>query len=79
MHLYDVIFNLHLISNIHVKAFMFAGIYKKLGEWGCRKGYEDLDLWKQSVSNHLYWCAATSNGSISTLSACINCISMVFW
>ncbi|XP_052212037.1 uncharacterized protein LOC127831089 [Dreissena polymorpha] len=38
------------------------GIYKKLEAAGKKKGCEKVKAWSRSVSNHLYWCVAISNG-----------------
>lgn len=38
------------------------GVYKKLENAGKKKGCEKVKEWAHSVSNHLYWCAASSNG-----------------
>jgi len=40
----------------------FSGVYKKLVNAGKRKGCKKTKAWARSVSNHLYWCAATSDG-----------------
>ena len=37
-------------------------MYKKLELAGKKKGCEKVKAWARSVSNHLYWCAASSNG-----------------
>ena len=36
---------------------------KKIEAMGKRKGCDVLSRWSQSISNHLYFCAATSNGN----------------
>ena len=41
----------------------FVGIYKKLVCAGRRKGCEKIALWAKSISNHLYWCAASSDNN----------------
>ncbi|KAK3100232.1 hypothetical protein FSP39_016728 [Pinctada imbricata] len=38
------------------------GIYKKLVAAGKKKGCESVGEWARSVSNHLYWCASSSQG-----------------
>lgn len=38
------------------------GIYKKLEAAGKKKGCEKVKAWSRSVSNHLYWCVASSDG-----------------
>ena len=40
----------------------FSGVFKKLVNAGKKKGSEKTKAWAQSVSNHIYWCAATSDG-----------------
>ena len=37
-------------------------MYKKLELAGKKKGCEKVKAWSRSVSNHLYWCAASSDG-----------------
>ncbi|CAG2238342.1 unnamed protein product [Mytilus edulis] len=41
------------------------GIYKKLELKGksSKKGYQGIARWSRSISNHMYWCAASSNGN----------------
>ena len=43
------------------------GINRKLAAKARGKGCEDLLPWIQSVSNHLWWCCATSNGDAQLL------------
>ncbi|XP_053389672.1 uncharacterized protein LOC128552654 [Mercenaria mercenaria] len=38
------------------------GIFKKLQAVGKKKGCEKVQQWARSISNHLYWCAASSDG-----------------
>ncbi|KAJ8311197.1 hypothetical protein KUTeg_011260 [Tegillarca granosa] len=38
------------------------GIYKKLEAAGKRRSCKNLSDWARSISNHLYWCAASSEG-----------------
>lgn len=38
------------------------GIYKKLESSGKKKMCDKLLEWARSISNHIYWCAASSNG-----------------
>ena len=40
----------------------FSGVYKKLESSGKKKGCEKVKAWARSVSNHMYWCAASSGG-----------------
>ena len=42
-------------------------VVKKLNNKARLKGYEDLSPWIQSISNHLWWCAATCEGSVQLL------------
>lgn len=42
-------------------------IKKKLLAAGKFRGYEQLARWAQSVSNHLYWCASSSEGNDSEI------------
>ncbi|WAR31785.1 hypothetical protein MAR_034327 [Mya arenaria] len=39
------------------------GVNKKLEAAGRKKGCEKLKMWARSISNHLYWCAASSAGN----------------
>lgn len=43
-------------------ALFCPGIYKKLEAAGKKKGCEKVKAWARSVSNHLYWCVASSEG-----------------
>ncbi|XP_046339478.2 uncharacterized protein LOC124120650 isoform X2 [Haliotis rufescens] len=45
------------------------GIYKKLQKISKKKGLEIISLWAHSISNHLYWCAATSKGNAEEVQA----------
>ena len=42
-------------------------VVKKLTNKAKQKGCEDLAPWIQSISNHLWWSAATCNGSVQIL------------
>jgi hypothetical protein len=44
--------------------FYILGVYKKLEKIGKRKrkGFTIVGRWARSISNHIYWCAASSNG-----------------
>ena len=42
-------------------------IVKKLNKKAKLKKYEELSLWIQSISNHLWWCAATCEGNVTLL------------
>ncbi|XP_061183986.1 uncharacterized protein LOC133192121 isoform X2 [Saccostrea echinata] len=41
---------------------MAKGVFKKLEAIGKKKKYKQVGDWARSVSNHLYWCAASSEG-----------------
>ncbi|XP_052084466.1 uncharacterized protein LOC127721708 [Mytilus californianus] len=51
----------HMFDVWHVA----KGIYKKLELKGksLKKGYQGIARWSRSISNHMYWCAASSNGN----------------
>ncbi|KAK3099185.1 hypothetical protein FSP39_000706 [Pinctada imbricata] len=38
------------------------GVYKKIDAASKKKGHEVLGDWARSISNHIYWCAASSGG-----------------
>lgn len=40
----------------------FTGVYKKLEAAGKKKGCQKVKDWARSISNHMYWCAASSSG-----------------
>ena len=42
--------------------FIYSGVYKKLESAGKKRGCEKVKQWARSVSNHMYWCAASSDG-----------------
>ena len=42
-------------------------VVKKLSQKAKQKGCEELSPWIQSISNHLWWSAATCNGSVQLL------------
>ena len=42
-------------------------VVKKLNKKAKVKRYEELAPWIQSISNHLWWCAATCNGDVTLL------------
>ena len=42
-------------------------VVKKLTNKAKQKGCEELAPWIQSVSNHLWWCAATCDGNVQLL------------
>ena len=37
-----------------------TGLGKKIGKLAERKDCEDVGQWRQSISNHMYWCAAST-------------------
>ncbi|KAK3748872.1 hypothetical protein QZH41_016272 [Actinostola sp. cb2023] len=37
-----------------------TGLDKNVTQLGRRAGNERINLWKRSISNHLYWCAESS-------------------
>ena len=41
---------------------MFEGIQKKLEKLSKKRGCEAIGVWCRSISNHLYWAAASSKG-----------------
>ena len=42
-------------------------VVKKLTSKAQQKGCEELMPWIQSISNHLWWCAATCDGNVVLL------------
>ena len=42
-------------------------VVKKLNKKAKLKKYQELAPWIQSISNHLWWCAATCNGNVQLL------------
>ena len=42
----------------------FAGIKKKIVAKGKRSDCKILNDWIKGISNHVYWCAATSGGDV---------------
>ena len=40
-----------------------AGVYKKIVAAAKKKNCGILNLWAHSISNHMYWCAASSDGN----------------
>ncbi|KAL3877441.1 hypothetical protein ACJMK2_035147 [Sinanodonta woodiana] len=49
---------MHMFDVWHVA----KGVYKKLEAAGKRKGCDVVGRWARSISNHMYWCAASSCG-----------------
>ncbi|CAN7944942.1 unnamed protein product [Ixodes pacificus] len=49
----------HYFDGWHIS----KGIKKKLGAHAKRAGCSVLDIWIQPASNHLFWCAALSDGN----------------
>ena len=43
------------------------GTEKKIVTAGKKKGCEVLQKWSHSISNHMYWCAASSGGDGETM------------
>ena len=46
-----------------MSGLFITGVHKKLEAVGKKKGCEKVKLWSRSISNHMYWCAASSNGN----------------
>lgn len=44
------------------KIYIILAFFKKLIAASKKKGYEVIKDWAHSISNHLYWCAASSRG-----------------
>jgi solute carrier family 8 (sodium/calcium exchanger) len=41
--------------------FLYSiGLCKKLDKLSKRKDFKDFGEWRQSISNHMYWCAAST-------------------
>ena len=52
-----------IIGNMSFSLFpKFTDVSKKIEALAKKKGCSILGNWKQSISNHLYWCAASSGG-----------------
>lgn len=52
-----------IIGNMSFSAFpKITDVSKKIEVLAKKKGCSILGSWKQSISNHLYWCAASSGG-----------------
>lgn len=67
----------HMFDVWHVA----KGVYKKLDQKGksAKKGFDLISQWSRSISNHLYWCAASSESGeelkekwLSILNHCTN-------
>ena len=56
----------HIIHQYDIWHFA-KNIRKKLLEKAKLKKHQDLQPWVQSISNHLWWCAATCNGNAKLL------------
>ena len=46
-----------------ISSFFLTGVYKKLQAASKKKGCVSIAEWAHAVSNHLYWCAASSAGN----------------
>jgi hypothetical protein len=57
----------HFVNELHEyrldTCILFSGIYKKLQAASKKKLCEIVGQWSHSISNHLYWCAASSDGN----------------
>ena len=49
-------------AQLSCACFQLSGVKKKVEAAGKRKGCAILCDWSQSISNHLYFCAASSGG-----------------
>jgi solute carrier family 8 (sodium/calcium exchanger) len=47
---------------INARKYVYLGVFKKLEASGKKKKCKQVGDWARSVSNHLYWCAASSEG-----------------
>jgi len=36
------------------------GLCRKIDKLAAKKDCHDIGVWRQSISNHMYWCAATT-------------------
>ena len=48
-------------------SLLYPGLCKKNDKLARKKDYEEIGEWRQSISNHMYWCAASTpdgNGQI---------------
>ena len=43
-----------------VAIFYQTGLSKKIDKLAKKKDCEDVGQWRQSISNHMYWCAAST-------------------
>ena len=47
---------------------VFPGLCKKVDKLASRKYYKDVGQWRNSICNHMYWCAAsTPDGDEDTM------------
>jgi hypothetical protein len=54
-----------------------AGVLKKLDAVANTKGCSDVREWVHSITNHLYWCAATSTSGQETVAKWISVINHI--
>ena len=48
-------------TNIHDCYLLFLqGLCKKIDKLAKKKDFGDVGEWRQSISNHMYWCAAST-------------------
>ena len=50
------------LTEMTIFLFFSTGVYKKLEAAGKKKGCQKVKDWARSISNHMYWCAASSGG-----------------
>jgi len=51
------------------KHLYFTGVKQKIVAKGKRKDCSILNDWTKSITNHVYWCAATSDGDADLMRA----------
>jgi hypothetical protein len=61
-------------TSTYMYLFYILGVYKKLEKNGNkkRKGFAIVGRWARSTSNHIYWCAASSNGDGEKYASILN-------
>ena len=52
-----------LLSSLYYAIHSMSGLVKKMEALGREKDCQDINEWIKSISNHLYWCAASSKTS----------------